>query len=246
MLAATDLAIVNHPHDAYFKAVFSSKRIAVRFFKSHLPAEVIGEVDWRTLKLVESSHVSDGFDATHSDLAFSLQAKDGQILVNLLFEHQSTVQPAMALRMLMYSGAKWWAHVSDNGLPLPIVIPFVLHQGPKKWNASRRIEDLFALNAGSGSRLYDYVPTFQYGLLDLSQYDAMTESDPTQRVILQLMKLARQNKVSQFFDWLAAENTGKLPPRLLWHSLLYARAYAWAARMKGVVIWRKIALYKLP
>ena len=222
MLAASDLEIVNHPHDAYFKAVFSSVRIATRFFREHLPSELAKVVDWRSLKLIETSHVNDGFDANHCDLAFSLHTRQGPVLVNLLFEHQSTVQPAMALRMLMYSGAKWLAHLTDQGLPLPVVVPFVLHQGPKRWTAPRCLQDLFGLTDSANNPLREHLPTFQYGLLDLTQYDATTERDPTQRVILQLMKMARQNKVNQFFDWLAAETTGKLPPRLLWHSLLYA------------------------
>jgi hypothetical protein len=60
-------------------------------------------------------------------------------------------------------------------------------------------------------------------LLDLTRFDpAADEADTRLRVVLQLMKLARQKELLRFFKWLAGFSARELPDTLLGLMLLYA------------------------
>jgi flagellar biosynthesis/type III secretory pathway protein FliH len=68
-----------------------------------------------------------------------------------------------------------------------------------------------------------YLPKFRHALLDLSVFEpSKDENDAQMRVVLQLMKLAREKKLLEFFAWLAVEFLGEMSEGLLRTSLLYA------------------------
>ena len=64
------LDLATHPHDAFFKQVFSQPEHAVAFFKSHLPGEVVELVRWDELRLLPGSFVNTDLRQAHSDLLF--------------------------------------------------------------------------------------------------------------------------------------------------------------------------------
>jgi len=218
-----DSDIIHHPNDGYFKAVFSSPAHAAGFFQRHLPAPAVALIDWSTLDNVSATYVSDDIQFSHSDLVFSARTGERELLLYLLFEHQTTVDRAMALRLLHYSVLLLNKHHKEHGLPLPIIIPFVLHQGPETWHVSTHLEDLFALPESLKEAFRPFLPSYQHGLLDLSQYDPDSEEQQSaQRVVLQLMKMARQKRLLEFFDWLARQTSLQLSDALLHLSLVYA------------------------
>jgi predicted transposase YdaD len=102
-------------------------------------------------------------------------------------------------------------------------LPFVFHQGPESWNVSTAFEDLFALPDELAADLLPFLPKFHHALLDLTRFDPDTgETDTRLRVVLQLMKLARQKELLRFFQWLAGFPPQELPDTLLGLMLLYA------------------------
>ncbi len=217
----TDLA--THPNDAFFKAIFSEPEHATAFFKSHLPPAITACIDWPSLAVVPTSFVKTSLQQVHSDLLFSVTLAGRQTLLYLLFEHQSTVDPTMPLRLLGYIGEILTKHHRTHGLPLPPVLPLVLHQGPATWNVSTAFEDLFDLPEEIALVLLPFVPKFHHALLDLTRFDPPTgEEDTRIKVVLQLMKLARQKELLRFFKWLAGNPAHDLPESLLGKMLLYA------------------------
>lgn len=220
-LEAFDLA--PHSHDAFFKAMFSDIGRATAFFKAHLPCEIAARADWATLALLPGSFVKSTLREAHSDLFFSLDIGGLPARIYLLFEHQSTVPPAMPLRMLGYVTDILTDHHKRHGLPLPPVLPFVFHQGPDEWTISPAFEDLFELPPECAVELLAYLPRFRHALLDLTRFDpARAEGDATIQIILQLMKLARMNRMRAYFEWLAANLADQLPDSLLKRMLIYA------------------------
>ena len=216
------LELATHPHDAYFKRVFSDPLHARAFFQHHLPPAIADSADWQTLELVPSSFVKTNLHQAHSDLAFSVNLGSSPAFLYLLFEHQTTVDEAMPLRLLRYMVEIWEAWRNQNGLPLPPILPFVLHQGPGKWTVSTEFSSLFD-HKQHPEELGQYLPHFRHALLDLSQHDpAVQETDFHMRVVLQLMKLSRQQKVLAFFEWLAEQALAAMPQSLLNLSLFYA------------------------
>jgi hypothetical protein len=130
-----------------------------------------------------------------------------KLLLYLLFEHQTSVDRAMPLRLLVYMAEIWLDHERREGLPVPPVIPFVLHQGPEPWNVPVQFAEIVAVPDGLTEQIRPFVPAFEHGLLDLSRYNPATqESDATLRTVLQLMKLVRErDRIEEFWEWLATE-----------------------------------------
>lgn len=217
------LAAAAHTHDGFFKAVFSEPKHATAFFKSHLPSGITEAIDWSTLTVLPGSFVKSSLQQAHADLLFSAQSSGRETLLYLLFEHQSSPDPAMPLRLLGYVMEILNQHHKTHGLPLPPVLPFVFHQGPDSWNASTSFEDLFALPENLSAELLPFLPKFHHALLDLTRFDPSTSEDDTRlRAILQLMKLARRKELLRFFQWLAGFSANDLPDNLLGLMLLYA------------------------
>ena len=212
-----------HTNDGFFKAVFSQPDHATAFFKSHMPPAIAAQVDWNSLKVLPGSFVKSSLQQVHSDLLFSCSIGNVDARLYLLFEHQSRPDPAMPLRLLGYATEILAQHHKTHGLPLPPVLPFVFHQGPETWNVSTAFEDLFALPRELATDLLPFLPKFHHALLDLTRFDPTTgENDTRLRVVLQLMKLARQRELLKFFHWLAGVPAHELPDNLLGQMLLYA------------------------
>jgi predicted transposase/invertase (TIGR01784 family) len=226
MLAVDDfLDFSTTPNDAYFKAAFGDPQRAALFFQSHLEQALVRRVDWSSLRLVSGSYVEKSLAQSESDLVFSASMDGQQVLFYLLFEHQSTVDTYMPLRLLGYIYRLLSKYQEEHGLPLPVVLPFVLHQGPEKWNVSTQFQDLFGLTQDQLDLLGPYIPKFQHALLDLTEEDPANEEYHDQlRLVLQLMKQARIRKIGEFLSWLKEELTNghrDLPEGLLLLSFVY-------------------------
>jgi predicted transposase/invertase (TIGR01784 family) len=218
-----DFDLTAHPNDSYFRSVFADPGHAAAFFQHHLPGEIASSIDWASLTSVPASFVKRSLQQAHADLLFSAVAGGRKVLLYLLFEHQTTVDPAMPLRLLAYVLEILLAHEKEHGLPVPAVIPFVLHQGPETWTVSTRFEDLLDLPEELAAALLPFQPRFTHGLLDLTQFDPAQEEHHAQmRLVLQLMKMARAKRLLEFFQWLAAEGVKPMPITLLRLSLMYA------------------------
>lgn len=212
-----------HTNDGFFKAVFSQPEHAAAFFKAHLPSAIVGRMDWSSLQVLPGSFVKSSLQQVHSDLLFSIHISGRETFLYLLFEHQSSPDPSMPLRLLGYLAEILIQHHKSEGLPLPPILPFVFHQGPETWSVSTAFEDLFALPDGLAADLLPFLPKFQHALLDLTRFDpASQESDSRLRAVLHLMKLARQKELLRFFQWLAGFPARELPDNLLGLMLLYA------------------------
>ena len=212
-----------HTHDGFFKAIFSQPEHATAFFKSHLPPAIAAKIDWPSLIVLPGSFVKSSLQQVHSDLLFSVHSGEQETLLYLLFEHQSSPDPAMPLRLLGYLTEIFTQHHKTHGFPLPPVLPLVLHQGPDTWNTSTTFEDLFQLPEKLATDLLPFLPKFHHLLLDLTHFDPETQEHDTRlRVVLQLMKLSRQKELLRFFQWLAGFPAHEFPDNLLGLMLLYA------------------------
>ena len=221
--------LATHPHDAFFKTVFSEPENAVAFFQSHLDDSIVSLVKWERLERVPSSFVKSDLTQSHSDLVFSAPLKDAgqrEIFLHLAFEHQTTVDPAMPLRMLAYELEILQRYQRDHGLPLPPVIGLVLHQGPQEWKVSTSLYDLFDLPEATANALQPYLPQLRHALVDLSTSSPATEEKNDRlKIALQLMKMARRKELLEYFGWLAkilSNLAGDIPESLITLGLLYA------------------------
>lgn len=216
--------LATHPHDAFFKLVFGNAGHASEFFKHHLPQVISEKADWETLQLLPGSFVKRDLKQSSADLLFEVNVADLPCQIHLLFEHQTTVDARMPLRLLGYMHSIWTNQDTGPQTPLTPVIPVVLHQGPLHWTAPTAFHSMFPTAATSSLGLGGHLPDFYYLLVDLTKIQP--EHSPLEqnlKAALHLMKLARQrDQVLAFFDWLEHHVEIQITADLFRLCLLYA------------------------
>ncbi len=135
-----------------------------------LPPALAARLDFGTLTLCPGSFVDEAFSWRHTDLLFTALFAGRPALVYLLFEHQSTVDARMPLRMLQYEIRIWEAHLAKHpdAAKLPVILPIVLHHGDGGWRAAVAFEELLDIESELLAAIGTYVPRFQFVLDDLA------------------------------------------------------------------------------
>jgi len=87
----------------------------------------------------------------------------------------------MPFRILRYVVRILERHVEGKtpteALPLPVVIPVVLHHSEGRWSPARRLEDLFDGDLVTRAALHELIPRLSFVLDDLSELpDEVLES----------------------------------------------------------------------
>jgi predicted transposase YdaD len=164
------LAPTATPHDALFKRTFSDPEHVRQELRAILPRALLAALDLATLRPCPGSFVDQALAGSHSDLLFSVELAGKPAFLYLLCEHQSTVDPLMPLRLLGYVVRILQQHVEQTkgALPLPAVLPLVLHHSETGWTAATRLEALFDPALLEVEGLRDWLPRFGFLLDDLS------------------------------------------------------------------------------
>lgn len=162
--------IINNPHDELFKEAFSHIESAVGFFQSYLPTELRSRLDWESLKLQPGAYTDEALRGSESDLLYTVQIDRHPALLYCLFEHQSTPDAWIPLRLLRYILGIWEQYRKQNPgcKKLPPVLPLVLFQGGEKWSADLSLSARIDIPDG----LAPYQPEFQHLLVDLNHINA--------------------------------------------------------------------------
>ena len=96
-----------------------------------------------------------------------LRFRGDWLYVMVLLAFQSTVEPAMAVRVMTYTGLLYEKLIDDGVLrergKLPPVLPIVIYSGSRRWTAAEDVADMIA---GGGEALRRYQPALRYYLLD--------------------------------------------------------------------------------
>lgn len=129
---------VHTPHDRLFRHVFSDRVQAAGELRSMLPTELSRRIDWRTLRTVPGTFVDETLTERRSDLLFTARLGDGEILLYLLLEHQSTADELMPLGLLRYMVRIWDEYLlAHPGVKrLPLIVPLVVHHSQRGWRAA--------------------------------------------------------------------------------------------------------------
>ena len=143
--------VTNAPHDALFKTIFGQPEHAAAELQHILPGHIAARIDWSSLTAQPGTYVDEELADQHSDLLFSAVARPSHkpVFIYVLFEHQSSAQPRMALRLLRYMAVL--AHVSGG------------------WTAPTRFAELFSTAVTAIAP--GVLPDFQYAVDDLHQSD---------------------------------------------------------------------------
>ena len=104
-------------------------------------------------------------------MVWRIRTGEDWLYLYILIEFQSTVDPFMAVRMLVYVGLLYQDLIRREevkpGRPLPPVLPIVLYNGDPAWTAP---VDLATLLPKVPGLVADYLPRLKYLLIDENDY----------------------------------------------------------------------------
>lgn len=115
---------ITNPHDSCFRQLMAQPENARSFFERYLSPDLQDSIDLDTLELQSGSAVTEVFQQLHTDILYRVDfcdknnpsAPQSGYLYRLV-EHQSTPDPAMAVRLWQSKAALLMKHAQDEYLP---------------------------------------------------------------------------------------------------------------------------------
>ena len=162
-----------HTHDAYFKKMLSHPRIAADALRRVLDPALIAAIDWDRVELLPTDFINDDLSSGRADLVFRVRLHGKPAFVFVLYEHQSSVDPMMPFRVLVYMVRIWqgWLRENPNARHLPPIVPAVLYNGRRRWNAPLHLHGLFRIAPPLLDAIGRFLPSFEVALDDLARTD---------------------------------------------------------------------------
>ena len=192
-----------HAHDRLFRAGLSNPAAAAAFLIDRLPPDVAARIDWNSLKLESGSFVDPDLRLSESDLLFSAKADGRDIGIYVIFEHQSTRDPCVPMRLLRYMVRIWhrWEQNPENRPPYPQIVSIVLAQNGSVWDVDPTLSSLFSFT-GPDDPMRRYLPDFLYELIQLATlpFDGI-RSTPDGILALRVLKAERSGELLSDAVW---------------------------------------------
>ena len=152
--------------DAAYKNLFSHPRMVEDLLRGFAAKGWSDALDFTTLEKVSSEFVSEDLRRRQGDGLWRVRFRDASWL-QVLLEFQSTADPYMAVRLLVYAGLLYQDLIRRGELgpggELPPVLPVVLYNGRSRWKAA---DEVAKLMAPVGEPLACYQPSLRYFVLD--------------------------------------------------------------------------------
>jgi len=162
----------SNPHDHLFKAVFSRLSDAASFLSAHFPPDLAAAIQWDRLVCLRTGFEEPDGTSPEADLLFSVPLvgsetegddEPQEIEIAILFEHQSTPDDRMPLRLLGYMLRTFEAQLAERARKRPVpVVPIVLYHGERPWTGPTRFIDWMNLPPGHVRILADFIPDFTH------------------------------------------------------------------------------------
>lgn len=158
-------------YDASYKLLFSAPELVRDLILGFIPDEWLHGLDYDTLEKQPGTYVTDDFRHRADDVIWRVKVDENWVYLYILIEFQSSVDPFMAVRMMVYLGLLYQDLIRrGEALPnktLPPVLPIVLYNGDHKWTAATDLAQLVPKVPGLVS---EYLPQLKYLLIDENNY----------------------------------------------------------------------------
>ncbi|MBA2650310.1 MAG: Rpn family recombination-promoting nuclease/putative transposase [Legionella sp.] len=159
---------IQNPHDKLFRAAMHHPEVAHDFLTTHLPANLIAKIDFKSLEICPNTFIDEDLKLTASDVLIKciIEKKEGYIYI--LAEHQSTQAQLMPFRLFKYMIKIWDYHQTHtdkkNSLPFPAIFPLVFYTGRNLYKAPKAMWEL----CGDQSELMKQILSEPFHLIDIN------------------------------------------------------------------------------
>lgn len=214
-------------HDSGYKGLYSHPEMVEDLLRGFVKEEWIDRLDFSTLERVNASFVSSSLKERHDDVIWKVRWGKNWLYVYLLIEFQSGIDYSMAVRIMTYIGLLYESLINekivkpdnreplDGELPnrLPPVLPIVLYNGSKRWDAAKDVRDLVQTVPGG---LEKYRPSLTYLLIDEGAFSS-SELESLKNLSAALFQLESSQDlesirgiVERLIDWLKSPSQANL------------------------------------
>lgn len=145
-----------------------------------LASELAARIDFRRLSQIDRTFIPDTLRAQQSDIVliapFQTESRTDELLIYILIEHQSTVDPIMGFRVLFYMMQIWDSQRREweaNKVPksqwrFRPIIPIVYYTGEDRWSNPLTLEAIMDMP----DALARFVPKFDTLFLSVNETEA--------------------------------------------------------------------------
>lgn len=152
----------------------------VRDLVEILASELAARIDFRRLSQIDRTFIPDTLRSQQSDIVliapFQAESRTDELLIYILIEHQSTVDPIMGFRVLFYmmqiwdsQRRKWEANkVPKSQWRFRPIIPIVYYTGEDRWSNPLTLEAIMDMP----DALARFVPKFDTLFLSVNETEA--------------------------------------------------------------------------
>lgn len=139
------------------------------FLHRFLPAELSGKLDFRTLKSLDQSFLSDDMKETFADLIFECRLKEEDnglpLYLSILIEHKSNPEEYVSFQMGHYTMSGYKKQIANKVHPLKPIIPFLYYHCNQEWTP-KRLVDFFDLYP---EHIKKYTPDYEFVYQDIAR-----------------------------------------------------------------------------
>ncbi len=146
----------------------ADKNIAIAFFETFIPIEILNRLDLGSLTLTNTSYINEQLDESFSDIVFQCkenQSKNEQIQITILLEHKSVIDKNVAIQILKYLVLGYEANLK-NHTKISAIIPILFYHGNKEWSQF----SLDSLFNQSKNNYRQFIPFYEIIFVDLFRY----------------------------------------------------------------------------
>ncbi len=154
-------------HDQAYRELFTHPELVEDLLRHFVSEPWVEEIDFASLQRESEISIVRRRGARIRDVVWSVRFRGRTLYILILIEFQSRVDPIMALRQLTYVATFYedlykQKRLTDGG-KLPPVLPVVLYNGERGWQAPRAVEEMVE---DVPEPLARYQPRMSYFLLD--------------------------------------------------------------------------------
>ncbi len=229
-------------YDRSYKKLFSHPAMMQSLLEDWVGGAWLAEVDFSTLTLCGTEHISDDFRSRYNDMIWKVQFRGQDLYLFLMLEFQNRPDNWMAMRTAVYTGMLYQDLIAGGvmkpGDALPPVLPIVLYNGERPWQAPVSTEDLIA---PVSDELDDYILRHKYFLIEERKLSnaAKEKAESLTARIFQLEEFADIEEIKEvtehLFRLLAALHDDSLTATML-HWIHYAVVSRFDAEEQEIII----------